>query len=129
MTKPVLRTLVLVALAGWVAAAPSVRAGQPRTTVRKFTLVSVQFGDTRMWLPGTIVVHQGDKVELTLKNEIPGEKNEHGFSLPAYGITEIVRHGDLKTVEFVASKPGIFNYFCQLDSAHVGGQLVVEPNR
>ncbi len=129
MTKLVLRTLVLIALAGWLAAAPSVHAGQAQATVRKFTLVSVQFGDTRMWLPTTIVVHRGDKVELTLKNEIPGEKNEHGFSLPAYGITEIVRHGDLKTVEFVASKPGIFDYFCQLHPTHVGGQLVVEPNK
>jgi nitrosocyanin len=128
MAKPMLRTLVLVALAGLLAGAPSLHAGQPQATVRKFTLVSVQFGDTRMWLPGTIVVHQGDKVELLLKNEIPGEKSEHGFSLPAYGITEIVRHGDLKAVEFVASKPGIFNYFCQLHPAHVGGQLIVEPD-
>jgi nitrosocyanin len=127
MTTLASRTLVLFTLAGLITAAPMAEAGQPQAKVKKFTLVSVQFGDTKMWLPSTIVVNRGDKVKLSLKNEIPGEKSEHGFALPGYGITEIVRHGDLKTVEFVADKPGVFDYFCQLHPAHIGGQLVVEP--
>ena len=94
---------------------------------KKFTMVSEQIGDTKFWLPSTIVVEPGDKVTLNLKNEIPGTAVTHGFALPAYNISEVVTRGEPKVVHFTADKPGVYPYFCQLHPAHVGGQLVVEP--
>ncbi|MHB8384444.1 MAG: cupredoxin domain-containing protein [Candidatus Binataceae bacterium] len=99
----------------------------PRPGVQKFTIVAVRIGTTNFWLPSTIIVHQGEKVVLTLKNDIPGAEDRHGFSLPAYNITEVVKRGEPKTVSFVASREGAFPYMCQLHAAHIGGQLIVEP--
>ena len=94
---------------------------------KKFTLVSEQIGDTKFWLPSTIVVEPGDKVTLTLKNELPGAAVTHGFELPAFNISEVVTRGEKpKVVHFTADKAGIYPYYCQLHGAHVGGQLVVE---
>jgi len=115
------------------AAAPSTTtAGSSETAPgeKKFTLVSEQLGDTKFWLPSTIVVEQGDKVTLNLKNEVPGSAVTHGFELPAYKISEIVTRGEKpKAVHFTADKTGVFPYYCQLHGAHIGGQIVVEPKR
>ncbi len=95
---------------------------------KKFTMVSEQIGDTKFWFPSTIVVEPGDKVTLTLKNEVPGTSVTHGFELPGYNISEVVTRGEKpKVVHFTADKPGIYPYYCQLHPGHVGGQLVVEP--
>src|SRR5262249_19409030 len=102
-------------------------AAEPGT--EKFTLVSVLIGDTKFWLPSTIVVHQGDKVVLTLKNEVMTGDDKHGFSIPAFNITEVVTRGKPVTVNFVVDKVGVFPYICQLHRAHVGGQLIVEPKQ
>ncbi|MGC1677722.1 MAG: cupredoxin domain-containing protein [Candidatus Binataceae bacterium] len=99
----------------------------PQPGVQKFTVVAVQIGTTKFWLPSTIIVHQGENVVLTLKNDIPGAEDRHGFSIPAYNITEVIKRGEPKTVSFVASRAGTFPYLCQLHAAHVGGQLIVEP--
>ena len=103
------------------------RAAEPSGAppVKTFTLVSVLIDDVKFWLPSSIMVEQGDHVKLTLKNMVPGAANQHGFSLPAYGITEVITSGTPKTVEFTADKPGVFPYFCQLHPAHIGGQLLV----
>jgi plastocyanin len=113
------------------AAAPSTStagSSAPAPGEKKFTLVSEQLGDTKFWLPSTIVVEPGDKVTLTLKNEVPGTSVTHGFELPAYNISEVVTRGEKpKVVHFTADKAGIFPYYCQLHPGHVGGQVVVEP--
>ena len=111
------------------AAASTTTAGSSEAAPgeKKFTLVSEQVGDTKFWLPSTIIVEQGDKVTLNLKNEVPGSAVTHGFELPEYKISEIVTRGEKpKVVHFTADKPGIYPYYCQLHAAHVGGQLVVE---
>lgn len=110
---------------GVLAADTSPAAPQPG--VQKFTIVAVQIGTTKFWLPSTIIVHQGEKVVLTLKNDIPGAEDRHGFSIPGYNITDVIKRGEPKTVSFVASRAGTFPYICQLHAAHVGGQLIVEP--
>ena len=111
------------------AAAPAPAVDEPGT--RKFTLVAVEVDNTKFWLPSVIAVEQGDKVTLTLKNQVPGAgpSNPHGFTIPAYNIAEIVTHGTPKTITFVADKPGVFPYFCQLHLAHIGGSLIVEPKK
>jgi plastocyanin len=104
---------------------PPPAADEPGT--RSFTMVSVEVDDAKVWLPSVIAVEQGDKVKLTLKNLVPGASNQHGFTIPAYNITEIVTRGEPKTITFVADKAGVFPFSCQLHPAHIGGSLIVEP--
>jgi plastocyanin len=94
---------------------------------RSFTMVSVEVDDAKIWLPSVIAVEQGDKVKLTLKNLVPGAVNQHGFTIPAYNVTEVVTRGEPKTVTFVADKAGVYPFSCQLHPAHIGGSLIVEP--
>jgi plastocyanin len=109
------------------APAPAPAAEEPGT--RSFTLVSIEADGAKIWLPSVIAVEQGDKVKLTLKNLVPGAENQHGFTIPAYNITEVVTRGEPKTVSFVADKAGVFPYSCQLHPAHIGGSLIVEPKK
>ena len=104
---------------------PPPAADEPGT--RSFTMVSVEVDDAKIWLPSVIAVQQGDKVKLTLKNLVPGAVNQHGFTIPAYNVTEVVTRGVPKTVTFVADKAGVFPFSCQLHPAHIGGSLIVEP--
>jgi nitrosocyanin len=147
MLKFALRTFAATLIVGTLAAgygssahAQAAPAAAPSTTTagssevgageKKFTLASEQIGDTKFWLPSTIVVQQGDKVTLNLKNEVPGSAVTHGFELPAYNVSEVVTRGEKpKVVHFTADKAGVFPYYCQLHGAHVGGQLVVEPSK
>ena len=94
-----------------------------------FTIVAEQIGKAKFWLPSEIIVNQGDKVKLVLKNEIEGADVTHGFELDGYGIKEVVTRGVPKEVSFTADKSGIFPYFCQLHPAHIGGELLVIPSK
>jgi nitrosocyanin len=146
MIKLALRTFAATLILGTVAAtvssparAQGAPAAAPSTSTagssevapgeRKFTLVAEQIGDTKFWLPSTIVAEPGDKVTLVLKNEVPGTAVTHGFELPAFNISEIVTRGEKpKVVHFSVDKAGVYPYYCQLHPGHVGGQLVVEPS-
>jgi nitrosocyanin len=142
MAKAMLKTMAAIAVVaacmlsganriamaqGAAPAAPAPAMDEPGT--RSFTLVSVEVDDTKFWLPSVIAVEQGDKVKLTLKNQVPGASNQHGFTIPGYNITEVVTRGEPKVVTFVADKPGVFQYSCQLHPAHIGGSLIVEPKK
>jgi nitrosocyanin len=142
MTKTMLKTMAAIAVVasfiiaganriamaqGAAPAAPAPAMEEPGT--RSFTLVSVEVDDTKFWLPSVIAVEQGDKVKLTLKNQVPGASNQHGFTIPAYNITEVVTRGEPRTITFVADKAGVFQYSCQLHPAHIGGSLIVEPKK
>jgi nitrosocyanin len=136
-----LRTLAIVAIAGAMMIGASARLGlaaeaQPSAAgaaadgaTVNFTLVSVMIDDVKFWLPSTIVVNQGDKVKLTLKNQVPGSEITHGFTVPGYNIAEVITRGQPKTITFVADKAGIFPYYCQLHPAHIGGQLIVRAKQ
>jgi nitrosocyanin len=142
MTKAMLKTMAAIAVVaslmisganriamaqGASPAAPAPAMEEPGT--RSFTLVSIEADDAKIWLPSVIAVEQGDKVKLTLKNLVPGAVNQHGFTIPAYNITEVVTRGEPKTVTFVADKAGVFQFSCQLHPAHIGGSLIVEPKK
>ena len=73
-------------------------------------MVSVEVDGAKIWLPSVIAVEQGDKVKLTLKNLVPGADNKHGFSIPAYNVTEVVTRDEPKTITFVADKAGTFPF-------------------
>jgi nitrosocyanin len=132
-----LKTFAILAVAGVMIlnfgvrgalAQPSSAAAASDNTAT-FTLVSVMIDDVKFWLPSSIVVNQGDQVKLTLKNQVPGVENTHGFTIPAYNIAEVVTRGTPKTITFVANKAGVFPYYCQLHAAHVGGQLIVKAKQ
>jgi nitrosocyanin len=141
MTKAMLKTMAAIAvvaafmlsganrmaMAQGAAPAPAAAPDEPGT--RSFTMVSIEADGAKIWLPSAIAVEQGDKVKLTLKNLVPGAENQHGFTIPAYNITEVVTRGEPKTITFVADKAGVFPFFCQLHPGHVGGSLIVEPKR
>jgi len=122
----ILSLVLLAAKPTWAADAekPAAKA-KSIAAVKEFTLAAVIIDDAKFWLPSTIVVEEGDHVKLTLKNMAPGAVTDHGFSIPAYNITEVVERGKPKTVEFNADKAGVFPYICQLHPAHIGGQLIV----
>jgi nitrosocyanin len=136
-----MRKITMLAAAGMIFCAASMARAQAAAPAavpanlqemvngaRHFTEVSVLIGTTKFWLPSTLVVNEGDKVEITLKNEVPGAaNNQHGFEIPAYNIEKVVTAGTPEKVEFTADKPGVFVFGCQLHPAHVGGQLIVRP--
>ncbi len=79
----------------------------------------------KQWLPGTIVAKKGDEVELTLINNVPS--GDHGFFIPDFKITKVVKKGVKEVVKFKVDKEGVFEMKCHLHPAHIGGQLVVLP--
>lgn len=90
--------------------------------MRKFTLVNVEIGKTKIWLPSSMTVYEGDEVEITLDNKLAAP---HGFKLAAYDIEVEVPPLNKRTVRFTANKAGVYSFICQLHAPHVGGQLVV----
>ena len=101
-------------------------AGLATDATRQFTVVNVLYEGSKMFVPSFLAVSKGDKVSITVMNNIPGDPPNHGFSIPAFGVETVVNHGEKKTVEFTADKAGIFDIKCQLHPAHVSGQLLVQ---
>ena len=107
-----------VLLAGLILAGSHVAAAESK----KFTLINVLLDGTKIWLPSTLVVQQGDEVELTLINKLD---EPHGFKIDAFGIEEVVQPKAQTTVKFTAAKPGPQSFVCHLHPPHVGGQMLV----
>jgi nitrosocyanin len=116
----------LISLAVVAAVTGTLLAAQARPAaageVQKFTLVNVLLDGTKIWLPSSLIVHQGDEVELTLINKLDAP---HGFEIEALGVEEVVQPKATTTVRFTASHAGIYPYICQLHPPHIGGQLLV----
>ena len=74
--------------------------------------------------PETLVVKKNTKVNIKLENKSPISE---GFSIDAYGIKEVIKSGETKTVSFKADKPGAFTIWCQLHpkNIHLPGTLNV----
>jgi plastocyanin len=89
---------------------------------KKFTLINVALDGTKIWLPSSLMVHQGDEVELTLINKL---EDPHGFKIAEFGIEEVVQPKAQMTVRFTASQPGVHSYICHLHPPHIGGQILV----
>ncbi len=107
----VLLTILLLGAASATAAEP-----------KKFTLINVVLDGTKIWLPSSLMVQQGDEVELTLINKL---EEPHGFKIEAFGVEEVVRPKAQMTVQFTASQPGVHSYLCHLHPPHLGGQMLV----
>ena len=77
---------------------------------------------TYRWEPGTIVVYQGDEVELRIWG-VNGA--EHPGRIEGYEEAFSVKRGQLTTVSFIASKPGVFRILCDVHNPSMTGTLVV----
>jgi nitrous-oxide reductase len=102
----------------------SIKRSSPDVTV-KMVAVRSSFEPTK------IEVIQGDKVTIHLTNIEQTTDELHGFGLNEYNINVVVDPGETKTVEFVASKPGVFPYyctnFCSALHQEMQGYLLVKP--
>jgi nitrosocyanin len=89
---------------------------------KKFTLINVDLDGTKIWLPSSIMVQQGDEVELTLINKLD---DPHGFEIKAFGIEQVIQPKSQMTVKFTASQAGAHHYICQMHPPHLGGNILV----
>jgi heme/copper-type cytochrome/quinol oxidase subunit 2 len=96
--------------------------GSAQAADQKFTLINVIFDDTKIWLPSSLIVHEGDTIELTLINtlDVP-----HGFRIDTFGIEAIINAKSKSTVQFTAKGVGLHPYVCHLHPPHIGGQILV----
>ncbi len=76
----------------------------------------------KVWVPESIFAKKGDVVKLRLINKLD---QEHGYTIAAFGIEQVVPAEAAETVTFTADKAGIFPIACHLHPPHVAGQLVV----
>lgn len=88
-------------------------------------IADFQFG--KIYDNPTITVKQGQRVTIELRTlDIT-----HGFAIDELGVNAIVLPGETVTVSFVASKVGVFKYycpvFCGLGHASMWGDFQVLP--
>ncbi|HDZ54116.1 MAG TPA: hypothetical protein ENI19_01735 [Candidatus Nealsonbacteria bacterium] len=90
--------------------------------VREIEVTARQFSFT----PDLIRVKLGDNVRL----EIESVDVVHGFSLPEFGINEILEPGKTVTIEFQATRRGTFSFLCSIvcgaGHSRMIGTLIVE---
>ncbi|ADE15173.1 nitrosocyanin [Nitrosococcus halophilus Nc 4] len=74
--------------------------------------------------PETLTVKKGTSVKITVENKSPISE---GFSIDAFGVQEVIKAGETKTISFVADKAGAFTIWCQLHpkNIHLPGSLNV----
>ena len=74
--------------------------------------------------PETLTVHKGTTVKLTVENKSPISE---GVTIDGYGIQEVIKAGETKTISFLADKAGAFTIWCQLKNKniHLPGSLNV----
>lgn len=116
----------LVAVAVGIGSAGRAHAEEASTKPDvEVTIVAVQYEGTKVWVPATIAVNEGDRVKVNLINKIPTDPAQHGWAIDAFKVAKVVNRGEPTAVEFVAAKQGVFPIYCQLHPSHVGGQLIV----
>ena len=91
---------------------------------RHFTLVNFQYKGSKVWLPGTMIVKRGETIGITLVNNAPS--GVHGYAIDDFGIKVEVPSGEKVSVMFKAKKKGLFQTYCQIHKAHIGGQILVQ---
>ena len=81
--------------------------------------------------PNTVEVNQGDKVTIYVTNIEQTTDELHGFGLNEYDLNVVIDPGETKAIEFTASKPGVFPFyctnFCSALHQEMQGYLLVKP--
>jgi nitrosocyanin len=74
--------------------------------------------------PETLTVKKGTTVKITVENKSPISE---GFSIDEYGVKEVLKAGETKTITIKADKAGAFLVWCQLHpkNIHLPGSLNV----
>ena len=124
-------------VAGLLLAAGAVQAGEKSftvimnaydTTIPELNVEGVTVKNIRAFNvlnePEAIAVHKGAKVKIVVENKSPISE---GFLIYEYGIQEVIKAGETKTISFVADKAGAFTIWCQLHpkNIHLPGTLNV----
>ena len=79
---------------------------------------------TYRWMPGTIVVTEGDEVTL----EIVGINGaEHPFTIEGHDVTGTVTRGSVTTVGFTAGPAGAYRIICATHQPSMNADLIVLP--
>ena len=89
---------------------------------KKFTLINVIFDGTKIWLPSSFLVNEGDEVEMTLINKLDAP---HGFKIDQFGLETVIEAKSKTTVKFTATPAGIHPFYCHIHPPHIGGQIRV----
>ncbi len=78
------------------------------------------------FLPQTVVVNKGDKVQLIINNT---DEMDHGFAIDALGINKPIKPLETVTIEFTADTAGVFEFYCTAycgpGHSEMTGQLIV----
>lgn len=62
--------------------------------------------------PDHIVCDEGDLVRLHLTNVETTIDATHAFAISEYNVIASIEPGQTVTIEFIADKPGVYNYYC-----------------
>jgi nitrous-oxide reductase len=109
----------------------AIEGGQEKVE-RNGTTVEVWMTATRShFTPDILRVTEGDTVKLHMTNIEQTRDATHGFAISNYNIQASLDPGETSNFEFVANKPGAWNFYCtEFCSAlhlEMAGWLLVEP--
>ncbi len=114
MNKYVWLVIVIVAILGGGIAYTTFLSGggescPPTGVTREATVVAEK--DEWRFTPEVIEVDCGDKVRMTVINK---DDYDHGIAIDQFGISQRMPANGTIKVEFFASKPGEWPYFCSV---------------
>ncbi len=78
-------------------------------SIKEFTVTTEK--DGWRFIPDLIEVNQGDTVKLTIINK---DEYDHGFAVDAFGISQRIPAKETIHIEFVATQPGDYPYYCSV---------------
>jgi heme/copper-type cytochrome/quinol oxidase subunit 2 len=114
MNKYVILTIIIViALVGGLGyqkfLQPDSAKGIETGVVREISVVS----EKNQWKfePAEIEVNQGDRVILIVENK---DSYDHGLAIDAFGVSQRMLANSITRIEFVATQPGEFPYYCSV---------------
>jgi len=118
------RGLGLASLLALAAAGAGASGDVPPSPPRDIDIIASRF----KFVPEMLQVTEGDRVRLTLRST----DTEHGFSIKKMNVRVAVpKTGEPVTVEFVAERPGTYEFkcseYCGSGHGRMKGQLVVSP--
>ena len=73
--------------------------------------------------PAKLAAKKGREVQIQVTNT--AKDKQHGFSIDAFKVQEVIDQGRTTTVKFKADQAGTFKVYCQLHPAHKPSELVV----
>ena len=112
-----------VALASLALAAATMLAGCGGEKTDKLTVEDGPVADGSGITPAKLTAKKGHNVEITVTNT--AKDKEHGFSIDAFNVHEVIAQGKTTTVKFKASKAGTYKVYCQLHPTHGSSELTV----